>query len=136
MILFPILSFRNLGKSTLINMVTGLMAPTHGSIFVKGFDVETEFFDVQQMMGVCPQHDLLWDNLTAREHMHMFAAFKGLRWGQELATAVDAMLSKVELLARADNFAGQYSGGMKRRLSVALSTVGDVEVIILDGKCY
>jgi ABC-type multidrug transport system ATPase subunit len=81
---------------------------------------------------VCSQDDYLWDELTAREHMLLTAIFKGIRWGPELHAAVDSVLNLVQLYDRGSEFCGQYSGGMKRRLSVAMSTVGDVEILFLD----
>ncbi len=84
------------------------------------------------MSSVCSQEDVLWDDLNGREHMFLTAAFKGLRWGPQLFAAVDAVLGLVQLSDRADEFTAQYSGGMKRRLSVAMSTVGDVEILFLD----
>ncbi len=110
-----------------------MLAPTHGKVFLSGLDVESDAAQVQQMIGVCAQDDLLWDDLTAKEHMLLTAAFKGLKWGPELHAAVDNVLNMVQLLDRSNNFAKQYSGGMKRRLSVAMSTVGDVDILFLDG---
>jgi ABC-type multidrug transport system ATPase subunit len=68
----------------LINIITGLIGPTHGKVFMMGLDVETQSSQVQQIIGVCPQDDILWDDLTAREHMLLVAAFKGVRWGPTL----------------------------------------------------
>ena len=81
---FVLLGHNGAGKSTLINIITGLVAPTHGKVFMMGLDVEADSSQVQQLIGVCPQDDILWDDLTAREHMLLVAAFKGLRWGPEL----------------------------------------------------
>lgn len=64
--------------------------------------------------------------------MYLVAAFKGMRWGAQLNGAVDAVLAQVQLTERATSFAHTFSGGMKRRLSVALSTVGDVRIIFFD----
>ncbi len=64
--------------------------------------------------------------------MMLTAAFKGLRAGPELLAAVEGVLEKVELLDRADSFAVTFSGGMKRRLSVAMAIVGEVDVIFFD----
>ena len=88
--------------------------------------------EIQQLIGVCPQDDILWGDLTAKEHMDLFAAFKGIQLGSTLTQAVEAVLAKVELLNRSNEFAKAYSGGMKRRLSVALSAVGQVEMILFD----
>ena len=66
-----------LGKSTLINIITGLVNPSHGKVYIDGLDVEEDAAAVQQITGVCPQHDLLWPDLTAKEHMYLVSAFKG-----------------------------------------------------------
>lgn len=63
--------------------------------------------------------------------MLLFAAFKGLSWGEQLNSAVDDMLRRVELYDRRNSYSKNFSGGMKRRLSVALSSVGDVDVLVL-----
>ena len=84
------------------------------------------------MVGVCPQDDILWDSLTAVEHMYLVASFKGLQRGPNLDQAVVAVLEQVKLEDRKNDFASAYSGGMKRRLSVALSTVGDVDILFFD----
>lgn len=129
---FVLLGHNGAGKSTLINILTGLIAPTHGKVYLSGYDIENDAALVQQIIGVCPQDDLLWDDLTAREHMFLTAAFKGLIMGSLLTEAVKDVLHMVQLERRSDEFAKQYSGGMKRRLSVAMSTVGDVEIIFFD----
>lgn len=115
-----------------MNCLTGLTSPTHGKVFLNGLDIDHDVTEIQQSIGVCPQHDLLWDELTAREHMLLTAAFKGCVIGKPLLKAVDFVLGKVELLDRADDFASKFSGGMQRRLSVAMSTVGDVSICLFD----
>jgi ABC-type Na+ transport system ATPase subunit NatA len=78
-------------------------------------------------MGLCPQHDLLWETLTSREHLTFYGRLKGLE-GKPLEQAVDKALKDVNLYEVGDKQAGQYSGGMKRRLSVAISLIGDPKV--------
>lgn len=102
-------------------------------MYINGLDVEEDASEVQQIIGVCAQDDLLWDDLTAREHMLLTAAFKGIAFGDRLLNAVDNVLELVQLRERAEDFCRQFSGGMKRRLSVAMSTVGDVDVLFFDG---
>ena len=121
-----------LGKSTLINIITGLLKPTHGKVFISGLNVEVDSSSVQQITGVCPQHDLLWTDLTAREHIYLTAAFKGIEAGKPLELAVKKMLTKMNLYDRADSCVSDFSGGMQRRLSVAMSAVGEIEIIFLD----
>jgi ABC-type multidrug transport system ATPase subunit len=121
-----------IGKSTLINIITGVTKPTHGKVYLNGYDIEEDIAEIQQTIGVCSQDDYLWDELTAKEHMLLTAIFKGIKWGPELHAAVDNVLDLVQLSDRSSEFCRQYSGGMKRRLSVAMSTVGDVEILFLD----
>ena len=121
-----------LGKSTLINIITGLLKPTHGNVYISGLDSEVDASSVQQITGVCPQHDLLWTDLTARDHIYLTAAFKGIEFGKPLEVAVEKILTKMNLFDRADTCVSEFSGGMQRRLSVAMSAVGEIDIIFLD----
>ena len=66
-------------------MLTGMQEFTHGSAEIFGKDVATEMTDIRSIMGVCPQHDILFDELTVREHLTMFASFKGMTKGVDEA---------------------------------------------------
>lgn len=95
---FVLLGHNGAGKSTLINIITGQVGPTHGKVFMMGLDVEADSAQVQQIIGVCPQDDILWDDLTAREHMLLVAAFKGIKMGP--------LLTKVKVLAKSHVLVG------------------------------
>jgi ABC-type multidrug transport system ATPase subunit len=114
-------------------MMVGLLEPTQGTAVIGGHDIRTGMDAIYNMMGVCPQHDLLWETLTGREHLLFYGRLKGLE-GEVLAKAVEQGLRAVNLWngGVADKAAKQYSGGMKRRLSVAISLVGDPLVVYLD----
>ncbi|CAM8982274.1 unnamed protein product [Rhodiola kirilowii] len=92
-------------------------------------DIRTEMNSVYTRMGVCPQHDLLWETLTGREHLLFYGRLKNLK-GAALHQAVEESLKGLNLLqgGAADKPAGKYSGGMKRRLSVAISLIGNPKV--------
>lgn len=77
--------------------------------------------------------DVLWDHLTAAEHLELYAGFKGLE-RHEIAQEVHDRLEDVQLLSKGDAEAGSFSGGMKRRLSVAVSLIGNPAVVYLDGE--
>ena len=114
----------------MVNMMTGIAAPTHGHIFANGLDIEDDVAEVQQIVSVCPQDDLLWDNLTAWEHLQMYAALKGLgNIGDQAATS---LLKRVQLDHRQHAVSCTFSGGMRRRLSLALSCIGDDILLLLD----
>eukprot|EP00358_Blepharisma_japonicum_P003627 CAMPEP_0202954238 /NCGR_PEP_ID=MMETSP1395-20130829/50655_1 /ASSEMBLY_ACC=CAM_ASM_000871 /TAXON_ID=5961 /ORGANISM="Blepharisma japonicum, Strain Stock R1072" /LENGTH=103 /DNA_ID=CAMNT_0049669651 /DNA_START=1932 /DNA_END=2243 /DNA_ORIENTATION=- len=87
--------------------------------------------EIRKVLGVCPQHDILWDELTAKEHLILFGRLKGENY-DKVYDEVNERLKEVNLSDEADLLAGTFSGGMKRRLSLAISGIGDPKVIILD----
>ncbi|KAL8140462.1 hypothetical protein V2J09_006483 [Rumex salicifolius] len=130
---FGMLGPNGAGKTSFISMMIGLSKPTSGKAFVDGKDILTQMEDIYSSMGVCPQHDLLWESLTGREHLLFYGRLKNLK-GSALKQAVDESLKSVNLYhgGIADKFVGKYSGGMKRRLSVAISLIGHSKVVYLD----
>ena len=82
-------------------------------------------------MGVCPQFDILWDDLTVEEHLLFYARLKGISPADEVSKVKSAM-DEVYLSKFAKFKTKQLSGGMKRRLSVAISLVGDPKIVFLD----
>lgn len=73
--IFALLGHNGAGKTTTISMLTGMIEPTDGYISVFG---ETELQKIRETIGVCPQHDTLYEDLTVQEHLELFASFKGL----------------------------------------------------------
>ncbi|XP_057952302.1 ABC transporter A family member 7-like isoform X2 [Malania oleifera] len=130
---FGMLGPNGAGKTSFINMMIGLMKPTSGTAFVQGLDIRTHMDGIYTSMGVCPQHDLLWETLTGREHLLFYGRLKNLK-GAALIQAVEESLRSVNLFhgGVGDKKAGKYSGGMKRRLSVAISLIGDPKVVYMD----
>jgi len=105
--------------------------PTEGRAWVGGFDIESKMDYVHQIMGVCPQFDTLWGSLTAKETLLFYARLKGAPRKVDEQQAME-YLAQVGLTAAADLKVNELSGGMKRRLSVAVSLVGNPRVIFLD----
>ncbi|XP_020227731.1 ABC transporter A family member 7 [Cajanus cajan] len=130
---FGMLGPNGAGKTSFINMMIGLTKPTSGAAFVQGLDIRTHMEGIYTTMGVCPQHDLLWESLTGREHLLFYGRLKNLK-GSVLAQAVEESLKSLNLFhgGVADKQARKYSGGMKRRLSVAISLIGDPRVVYMD----
>ncbi|XP_042521053.1 ABC transporter A family member 7-like isoform X2 [Macadamia integrifolia] len=130
---FGMLGPNGAGKTSFINMMIGLIKPTSGTALVQGLDIRTDMDKIYTNMGVCPQHDLLWESLTGREHLLFYGRLKNLK-GSALTQAVEESLRNVNLFhgGVADKKAGKYSGGMKRRLSVAISLIGDPKVVYMD----
>jgi ABC-type multidrug transport system ATPase subunit len=112
-------------------MLTGLVKPSSGTCTVAGLNVEHSLSSVRRLLGVCPQHDILWDDLTAVEHLRLFAQLKGMRAADAEEEAWEK-LKMVGLHSVGDDRVSTFSGGMKRRLSVAISAIGDPLLILLD----
>ena len=119
------------GKSTLIGLLSGLTSPTHGSIYMLGRAVPEEIGCLRDVMGMCPQDDLLWEELSSSQHLSLFGAFKGLS-GDKLSSHVIERLEHVSLGKEAHSAVATFSGGMKRRLSVALASIGAPRIIFFD----
>ncbi|CAD8172616.1 unnamed protein product [Paramecium pentaurelia] len=129
--IYALLGHNGAGKTTTISMLTGLLDITEGEATVFGYDVETQIEEIRQFMGVCPQHDILFDNMTVKEHLEMFATFKGMK-PEDIPAAVRRMIEDVDLLEKTDYLSKNLSGGQKRRLSVAIAFIGNSKLIYLD----
>nr|DAD46476.1 TPA_asm: hypothetical protein HUJ06_016413 [Nelumbo nucifera] len=130
---FGMLGPNGAGKTSFINMMIGLITPTSGTALVEGLDIRTNMDKIYTSMGVCPQHNLLWETLTGREHLLFYGRLKNLK-GAALTQAVEESLKSVNLFhgGVSNQQAGKYSGGMKRRLSVAISLIGNPKVVYMD----
>lgn len=128
---FGLLGPNGAGKTTSISMLTGLFGPTGGTAQLCGFDLKTQLPNIYRVMGICPQFDICWPNLTVQEHLLCYARLKGLDKSQELQK-VDEMITDVGLAAAKHKMSKDLSGGMRRRLSLAISLVGNPRVVFLD----
>lgn len=128
---FGMLGPNGSGKTTTISMLTGLYPPTGGTAVINGFDIRHHMDEIHTIMGICPQFDTLWMDLTARETLMFFAEMKGLDPSSAAANA-DESLGHVGLLQSKDKLVSELSGGMRRRLSVAVSICGNPKFILLD----
>jgi ABC-type Na+ transport system ATPase subunit NatA len=130
---FGLLGPNGAGKTSLISVLTGMFEATNGKCVLGGFDITNEQ-DRQmafQSIGVCPQFDLLWDDLTVSEHLYFFARLKGVPTNFE-NEAVLAALNLVEMLPEMEKQVKLLSGGQKRRVSIAIALVADPKVVFLD----
>ena len=96
-----------------------------------GLDVSKDMEAIRRLIGVCPQHNVLYDRLTVRQHLVLFARVKGMRM-EQVQTAVTDMSRDAELLPFLDQYVESLSGGQKRKLSVSLALLGDNRVVFLD----
>jgi ABC-2 type transport system ATP-binding protein len=119
------------GKSTTVHVLTTLLPPTAGAARVAGFDVVRQGAYVRDAIGVALQEAALDPLLTGREHMRLQAGMHGLG-RDEGNRRSDALLERVGLSDAADRRVGGYSGGMKRRLDLALALVHEPRILFLD----
>ena len=126
---FGILGPNGAGKTTTLEMIEGLRRPDSGQIEVLGRPVWPDPRSVQAQIGVQLQSTSLFDRLTARELLALFARFYNRSDGRERAEHV---LALVGLESKADAYAGTMSGGQQQRLAIALALVHDPELVFLD----
>ena len=129
--LFGLLGPNGSGKTTIINCLCGLTKPTKGSMKVGGFDVESELSRVRDILGVSPQETAVYGHLTGRENIEFFGSLYSVP-RDVLAKNTDSLLKKLGLEEDAKRRVGKYSGGMKRRVSIAMALVHDPRVVFLD----
>uniref|UniRef100_M3Z391 ATP binding cassette subfamily A member 13 n=1 Tax=Mustela putorius furo TaxID=9669 RepID=M3Z391_MUSPF len=121
------------GKTTVISMLTGLYAPTSGTIIINGRNLQTDLSSIRKELGVCPQQGVLFDNLTVREHLLLFASVKAPQWTwKELSQQVNRTLQDVELTQHQHKQTRVLSGGMKRKLSIGIAFIGTSRTVVLD----
>ncbi|XP_064201003.1 phospholipid-transporting ATPase ABCA1-like isoform X1 [Anguilla rostrata] len=119
------------GKTTTMSILTGLFAPTSGTAFIDGKDIRTDMDSIRKHLGMCPQHNVLFNELTVEEHIYFYARLKG-RSSKEVKSEMDQMIKDVGLPHKRKEQAKNLSGGMQRKLSVAIAFVGGSKIVILD----
>ena len=112
-------------------MLVGLTSPSSGDALVRGLRITEDMQEIRKNLGVCPQHDILFPELTVLQHLQMFAAFKGLAKG-DIDEAANKMIAEVGLVEKRNVQSRALSGGQKRKLSLGIALIGGSKVIILD----
>ncbi|HEY3344117.1 MAG TPA: ATP-binding cassette domain-containing protein [Anaerolineaceae bacterium] len=128
---FGLLGPNGSGKTTMINMVSGLSMPTSGAVRVMGYDLRTHLRQVRQLLGAVPQETALYEELTAWGNMDFHADLFGIPAAQK-KERITSMLELVQLYERKDARVSTFSGGMKRRLALARALLHKPQLIYLD----
>lgn len=111
--------------------MTGIYSPTSGEAWVSGNSILTDIQKVQQLIGYCPQFDILWADLTVEEHLRFYSRLKNV--DKEIALdIVENTLEDIKLSKFRNFLVKELSGGMKRRLSLGISLVGNPKIVFLD----
>ncbi|XP_060734088.1 phospholipid-transporting ATPase ABCA1 isoform X3 [Tachysurus vachellii] len=119
------------GKTTTMSILTGLFPPTAGTIYIKGRDIRTDMDVIRRTLGVCPQHNVLFPMLTVQEHGWFYGRLKGMS-SAEVNEEMSSLLEDVGLLHKRHEQTKNLSGGMQRKLSVAIAFIGGSKVVVLD----
>jgi len=129
--IFALLGHNGAGKSTTMNMMCGMISKTKGTASIYGYDIETEMNEIRKMMGYCPQHNILFPKLTVKEHLQIFAKFKG-RSQKEIDEEIDVLIKDLNLDSKRNVLSKDLSGGYKRKLCLGIALVGGSKVVFLD----
>uniref|UniRef100_A0A669CJC5 ATP binding cassette subfamily A member 5 n=1 Tax=Oreochromis niloticus TaxID=8128 RepID=A0A669CJC5_ORENI len=121
------------GKSTLMNILCGICPPTNGTATIYGSPVAeiADASEMKQLVGICPQFNIIFDVLTVEEHLRIFAAIKGIPRA-DIDTEVTKVLKDLDLEKIMTAQAKNLSGGQKRKLSVGIAILGDPKILLLD----
>ncbi|XP_075999903.1 phospholipid-transporting ATPase ABCA1 [Genypterus blacodes] len=119
------------GKTTTMSILTGLFPPTSGTALINGHDIRTDMDSIRKYLGMCPQHNVLFNELTVEEHIYFYGRLKGCS-SDDVKIEMDQMIKDVGLPHKRKDLAKNLSGGMQRKLSVAIAFVGSSKIVILD----
>ncbi|ORX77713.1 P-loop containing nucleoside triphosphate hydrolase protein, partial [Anaeromyces robustus] len=133
--IFGLIGPNGAGKTTLCKIITGYKNPSYGVVRFKDKDVNNNNVSLKNTsnnyIGICPQNDILWNELNAIEHLNFFSKIKGIPSSYE-KQLISKCMNNVGIKNRKKNNIKYMSGGEKRRLSLALSLLGNPKIIILD----
>lgn len=127
--IFGLLGPNGAGKTTSIKMITGLLKPDSGSVFINGTNAEKR--DNHQLVGLCPQELVLWNNLTCYEQLVFIAQMYNVPRSLAGIRALE-LLEKIGLSEKSNKLVRTLSGGMQRRMNLLMALMHDPEILILD----
>lgn len=128
---FALLGANGAGKTTTVRMLCGLTAPTEGDALVMGHSIRSEVGEVKRVLSVSPQETAVAPRLTVRENLVLMARLHDMDAGAA-ARRAEQLMAELSLADRAKDRAGKLSGGLQRRLSIAMALVSDPQVLFLD----
>lgn len=129
--LFGLLGPNGAGKTTIISILCGLIKPTSGTAKIHGYDVQKDTLKVKEMIGVCIQETAIYPYLSGKENLELFGKLYGMS-KKAIKERSNMLLDKMGLTEDVKRVTAKYSGGMKRRLSLALAVIHDPQVAFMD----
>jgi ATP-binding cassette, subfamily A (ABC1), member 3 len=115
-----------------MSILSGLFSPTSGTAYLNGIDIRHEPDEARKSLGLCPQNDVLFNDMTLKEHLIFFCCLKGMTDMEEISEQVINYVTSLDLLDSMDKMSANLSGGVKRKLSVGIALCGKSKICILD----
>jgi len=119
------------GKTTLFRLLMGILKPTQGSLLIDGFDCFEHRVDVKRLIGFLPDEPVFYSYLSGREHLQLSAAMHGLNV-QDVFDELEPLIARLRLTEDIDNYAEDYSRGMKKKLGLLLAMLHEPKLLVLD----
>ena len=129
--IFCLLGHNGAGKTTAIKMLTGLLDLDGGNILYDGENLMDDFEQIRKKIGICAQHDILYEKLKVQEHLELIATMKRIPL-EQIPNAVEETLQRMNLIDERNKLSEELSGGNKRKLSLAMAVIGGTKVVFLD----
>lgn len=129
--IFCLLGHNGAGKSTAINLLTGILPVTKGQIELMGLNYRNDLDQIRQNIGLCLQYNVLYDELTVEDHLKFYAVIKGVP-KEHLAVEIENIINECALANEKGKLSKNLSGGNKRKLSLANALIGKSKIVFLD----
>uniref|UniRef100_A0A182T123 ABC transporter domain-containing protein n=1 Tax=Anopheles maculatus TaxID=74869 RepID=A0A182T123_9DIPT len=126
-----LLGHNGAGKTTTMSMLTGVFSPTSGTALINDCDIRTNIEGARKSLGLCPQHNVLFNEMTVSEHIKFFARLKGVE-SKNIPQEIDHYVSVLQLEDKRHAQSHTLSGGMKRKLAVGVALCGGSKVVFCD----
>ena len=127
--LFSLLGVNGAGKTTTIKMLSGLIMPTSGDIFINGMNMKDDVYKIKQILNISPQETAIAPNLTVKENLEFMA---GVYQVDNKENKINDLINQFKLTEILNKKAKTLSGGWQRRLSIAISLINDPKILFLD----
>lgn len=115
-----------------MSILTGMITPSYGTAYINSRDIRYHMDETRASIGICPQHNILFDELTVEEHFKFFCRLKGFEDCQQIANEANRYITMLEMEDKRDCQTKFLSGGTKRKLSVGIALCGNSKIVILD----
>ncbi|XP_072455433.1 phospholipid-transporting ATPase ABCA3-like isoform X2 [Notamacropus eugenii] len=119
------------GKTTTLSILTGLIPPTSGEAYLSGYEISQNIMHIRKSLGLCPQHDILFDFMTVAEHLSFYVQLKGIS-DKDCSNEVNYILNILNLENKRNTISKSLSGGTKRKISIGIALIGGSKVVMLD----